>query len=116
MNIKTKIISCLFVIGIAISGFSQSKAITKKAAEITANMNSDLVGEGKLLALSESQISEITALQITRMEAMKKIRKEGGSADDKAAVNKACYQKLFKEILTQKQRLAMQEVKKKKKH
>lgn len=116
MKIKTKIITCLFVVGSIISGFSQSKGIIKRAEEITTKMNADLTGESKEYALTENQTSKIIELQVTRMEAMKKIREEGGSDEEKKTANKNCYQKIYSDILTKEQRLAMKEANKKTKH
>lgn len=115
MKIKTKMMTCLFVIGSIISGFSQSDRIVNLADKLVLNMNADLEGEDKSSGLSDDQKSEIKALQITRLEALTEIRKDGGNQEDKKVANKACYQKIYKDILTQKQRLAMKAVNEKKK-
>ncbi|SNR78264.1 hypothetical protein SAMN06265371_11328 [Lutibacter agarilyticus] len=115
MKIRTKIITCLLVIGSIISGFAQSDHIMKQADKLVINMNEDIVGQDKSSALSDAQKSKIKTLQVDRLEALAKIRKDGGSEEDKKATNKACYQKIYKDILSQKQRLAMKEANEKKK-
>ncbi len=115
MKIRTKIITCLFVFGSIMSGFAQSDHIMKQVDNLVVNMNADIVKQDKSSALSDAQKSEIKTLQVKRLEALAKIRKDGGSDEDKKATNKACYQKIYKDILTAKQRAAMKVANEKKK-
>lgn len=112
MGTKRFFLSVVFTM-ITFLSFSQSEKMNEKAVEWTKTLNTQIISINESLPLNEEQTEKIVALQIQKLQEIKKIKDNGDDQKAKKAVNKKYYQKIFKEVLTKEQMLATREAKKK---
>ncbi|MEW4922688.1 hypothetical protein [Algibacter sp. 2305UL17-15] len=100
---KKILFTCLLLLGLSVSGFAQPKNIIQKANEKIEELNSQIIAIDTSLALTDDQITKIQTLHVNRLKDVKQAKKNGQSKDDIKQINKKCFQKIFKEILTKPQ-------------
>lgn len=110
---KKLVFLCILFLGITSVSFSQSKKVEQKAKALTEKLNSEIVAGDKTLALSDEQMSTIEKIQLERIKSLKKLGKDA-SKEDKKALNKKHFQKIYKEVLTKEQMKARKKGKEKK--
>lgn len=102
---KISFLLVLFV-GLSTTGFSQSKKamqkIEKKATELAEKLDAEIKAGDATLGLSEDQKAKVIKIHTERIVAIRKLGKEA-SKEDKQKVNKAHFQKVFKDVLTKEQ-------------
>lgn len=112
---KKLIFTCVLFLGFIITGDAQSNKLKEKANKWTNNLNTEIVSVDTSLALTEVQKNQIVTIQIERLKALKKNKKDGADIDANKAINKKHFQKIFKEILTKEQMKARKRAKEKSK-
>ncbi|MDG5490067.1 hypothetical protein [Psychroserpens sp. SPM9] len=103
---KKILFTCILFLGLTMTGFAQSAKMKEKATEKVEQLNAEIVAGDKSLALSDAQKEQIYNLHIERLQALKKVNKDGGDKAAKKEVNQKYNQKIYKEILTKKQKKA----------
>lgn len=113
---KKIIITSILFLGFTVAGFAQSDKITEKANEWVNNLNTEITSTDESLALTETQKTQIVAIQVERLMELKKAKKAGADKEANKAINKKHFQKIFKEVLTKEQMKARKAAKEKSKH
>lgn len=106
-----KLASVLFFALLSTGLFAQTDKMKEQAKELAAKMNSEIVSENPALALSDKQIKEIADLisqrshaftQATKAESDEEKRKEA-----QKEVIKPFNKKIFTEVLSKEQKIAL---------
>ena len=110
---KKLVFLCILFLGITSVSFGQSEKLEKKAKALTEKLNSEIIAGDESQALSDEQRSTIEKIQLDRITSLKKLGKDA-SKEDKKALNKKHFQKIYKEVLTKDQLKARRKGKEKK--
>lgn len=100
---KNLFFTCVFFLGLSISGFAQNDQIVEKANTIVKEMNDEIMSVDKSLALSKDQEAQLKTIHVNRLKELRKAKKEGADKSGNKEINKKYYQKIFKEVLTKDQ-------------
>ncbi len=73
---KKIIVTCILLLAITLSGFSQSNKLKEKADNWVNNLNTEIISVDKSLALTEVQKKQIVAIQVERLKELKKAKKK----------------------------------------
>jgi hypothetical protein len=104
---------CILFLGVSTINFAQSEKILKKATELVDKLNTEIEKGDKSLSLSAAQKEKITAIHVERLTELKKLGK-AASKDDKKALNKKFFSKVYKEVISKEQLKARKKGKEKK--
>lgn len=100
---KKIIFTLLLSLSLSATLSAQSDKLKAKATEKVEELNTEIVAGDKSQALSEDQKAQIFDIHVERIKATKKARKDGAEKEEIKAINKKYFQKIFKEVLTNKQ-------------
>lgn len=106
--------TCLLLIGLTATGFSQSDKLKEKVTEKVEELNSQIIAGDESLALTDVQKEKVANIHIERIKEYRKAKKEGVSEEDIKAIQKKYFQKIYKEVLTKEQIKARKKGKEKK--
>lgn len=111
---KKIIFACILFFGFGLTTcFAQSEKLKEKAAEKVELLNAELVAADKTQGLTAEQKETIFNLHIERLKELRQVRKDGGKKEESKVVNQKYNQKIYKEILTKKQKQARKAAKEK---
>lgn len=110
---KKLVFLCILFLGITSVSFGQSEKLEKKAKALTEKLNSEIIAGDEALALTAEQKIEIEKIQLERILDLKKLGKDA-TKEEKKAMNKKHFQKIYKEVLTKDQLKARKKGKQKK--
>jgi len=112
---KKIIFTLILLVGFSTTNFSQNKKMMEKmkekATELVEKLNNEIKAGDETLALSEAQKTKVMDIQTERLMELRKLGKSA-SKEDKKAMNKKYFQKIFKEVLTKEQLKARRKAKK----
>ncbi|MCF1191035.1 hypothetical protein LRR18_05510 [Mangrovimonas sp. AS39] len=103
---KKIITTFILILGLTITGFSQSDNMKEKAMEKVNELNEQIVEGDKSLALSKEQKDQVYELHLARLQELKIERKAGGDQDKMKAINKKYFKQIFNDVLTKDQKKA----------
>mgnify|MGYP006936360992 FL=1 len=86
--------------------FAQSDKLKAKATEKVEQLNNEIIASDESLALSDMQKSEIHQIHVERIMAARKAEKSGVSDEDKKAIQKRYFKKIYNDVLTKEQKKA----------
>jgi hypothetical protein len=91
------------LLGLSFTGHAQSEKIKEKATEKVEQLNNEIIASDESLALSDMQKSEIHQIHVERIMAARKAEKSGVSDEDKKAIQKRYFKKIYNDVLTKEQ-------------
>lgn len=103
---KKIIVTCILFLGLGLTGFAQSEKVKEKATQKVEELNKEIMAEDPSLALSEEQKSQVYEIHVKRIMATRKANKSEASEEDKKAIQKSYFKKIYSEVLTKEQRKA----------
>jgi len=117
MNKMIRFTTLLVFVFLSTNLFAQNNKMKERANVLVEEMNSQIISEDKGLSLSESQKINIGELMTQRMQAVKELKKSEENEEKRKevqkALNKEYNQKIYSNILSKEQRLALREARKK---
>lgn len=106
-----RITTVLFFAFLSTTLFAQTDKMKEQAIILTEKMNADIVSENPSLALSETQKTQITELIAQRSKAYTDVSKTEKDEEKRKEAQKSAVkpynQKIFTEILSKEQKLAL---------
>lgn len=100
---KKIIFICVLFIGLGLTGFAQSEKVKEKATEKVEQLNNEIMAADESLALSEEQKTQIHKIHVERIMAARKAKKSGVSEEEKKALQKTYFKKIYNDVLTKEQ-------------
>lgn len=86
--------------------FAQSDKLKAKATEKVEQLNTEILEGDKTQALSEEQKAQIFQIHVERIMVARKAEKSGVSDEDKKAIQKKYFKKIYNDVLTKEQKKA----------
>lgn len=117
MNKMIRFKTLLVFVVLSTNLFAQNNKMIERANTLVEEINTQIISEDKALALSENQKINIGELMTQRIQAVKDLKKsetnEEKRKEAQMAINKEYNQKIYGEILSKEQRLALRDAKSK---
>lgn len=103
---KKIIFTLMLCFTVSATVFAQSDKLKAKATEKVEQLNNEIIASDESLALSDMQKSEIHQIHVERIMAARKAEKSGVSDEDKKAIQKRYFKKIYNDVLTKEQKKA----------
>ena len=117
MNKMIRFTTLLVFVFLSTNLFAQNNKMKERANVLVEEMNSQIISEDKGLSLSENQKINIREIITQRIQAVKDLKKSESSKEKGKEVQKSLVkeynQKIYSKILSNEQRLALREARKK---
>ena len=117
MNKMIRFTTLLVFVFLSTNLFAQNNKMKERANILVEEMNSQIISEDKGLSLSENQKINIREIITQRIQAVKDLKKSESSKEKGKEVQKSLVkeynQKIYSKILSNEQRLALREARKK---
>jgi len=117
MNKMIRFTTLLVFVFLSTNLFAQNNKMKERANILVEEMNSQIISEDKGLSLSENQKINIREIITQRIQAVKDLKKSESSKEKGKEVQKSLIkeynQKIYSKILSNEQRLALREARKK---
>jgi len=117
MNKMIRFTTLLVFVFLSTNLFAQNNKMKERANALVEEMNSQIISEDKGLSLSENQKINIGEIITQRIQAVKDLKKSESNKEKRKevqkALNKEYNQKIYSNILSKEQRLALREARKK---
>lgn len=106
-----RITTVLFFALLSTTLFAQTDKMREQAITLTEKMNADIISENPALALSEAQKTQISEIIAQRSQAFTSVNKTEKDEEKRKEAQKAAVkpfnQKIFGEVLSKEQKLAL---------